>query len=297
MAHAHKRTLVQSLIADKNRGGDHDLICVYLSDRSEELLERFFPTPPNEIIEKATYQDSMGKEHYQCDWRDREHLEYVVEGTCDYITANLVAATEVMLTKGEGKYQTTVGFMDVVVKRSIKRITRASVIPSGPRLQFHRDEVQYDRGCKRVNYEYNYSGRPCTKEAMEWKLWHEPEPSLVEGRIVLPQGPISIPEVLVIRPDGSEKLVDHINCSNHVAAHNIAIEVKDTPTPVSDVVKQFGLYRKYYIADVWLLVTSYPLSASDKKVLEMADIKHMRIGDKFQQWKIKNTEQVESEEF
>ena len=62
----------------------------------------------------------------------------------------------------------------------------------------------------------------------------------------------------------------------------VAIEVKTSPLPVSDIVRQINLYRSYRSFDKWILATTYPLPQSHYDYLANARILHIHLGQRFQ---------------
>jgi hypothetical protein len=64
----------------------------------------------------------------------------------------------------------------------------------------------------------------------------------------------------------------------------LAVEVKATPVPASDVVRQLNLYREFFKAHCWLVVTTYPIAEADLRTFEAASIRHARLGKSFDAW-------------
>jgi len=62
----------------------------------------------------------------------------------------------------------------------------------------------------------------------------------------------------------------------------VAIEVKTSPLPVGDIVRQINLYRSYSTFDTWILATTYPLPQSHFDYLASARILHIHLGQRFQ---------------
>lgn len=63
-----------------------------------------------------------------------------------------------------------------------------------------------------------------------------------------------------------------------------AIEVKSTDVPVSDVIRQINLYRSYSNIGRWILATTYPLNQSQVDCLVNARIRHIHLGQRFQEF-------------
>ena len=73
---------------------------------------------------------------------------------------------------------------------------------------------------------------------------------------------------------------DHIRSS----VERCGIEVKITPTATGDVIRQVKLYRSYSRINDWTVVTAYDLSASDIASLQNENIRHLRLGKRFDEY-------------
>ena len=62
------------------------------------------------------------------------------------------------------------------------------------------------------------------------------------------------------------------------------VEVKINPVPTSDLIRQIKLYREYHNATRWIAALAYSISEEDAKMLALASIRHVRLGDKFTQY-------------
>nr|BDD44595.1 hypothetical protein 2 [Flavobacteriaceae bacterium] len=71
---------------------------------------------------------------------------------------------------------------------------------------------------------------------------------------------------------------------------SIAIEVKVRPVRIGDILRQLNLYRGYYLADHWVVATCYSMSERDRAALQQQDILHVRLGERFQEWKNSNSD-------
>lgn len=68
------------------------------------------------------------------------------------------------------------------------------------------------------------------------------------------------------------------------ASERIVIEVKTTPTPIGDLLRQFRLYKEYsghLKSGRWILATTYDPTATDVETLKEHRIEHLRISDAF----------------
>jgi len=62
------------------------------------------------------------------------------------------------------------------------------------------------------------------------------------------------------------------------------VEVKITPTATSDVIRQVKLYRSYSRIRDWTVATAYDLSAGDIASLQNENIRHLRLGKRFDEY-------------
>ena len=62
------------------------------------------------------------------------------------------------------------------------------------------------------------------------------------------------------------------------------VEVKITPTPTSDVIRQVKLYRSYSGINNWIVATAYGLVSHDVALLENEKIGHIRLGERFREY-------------
>lgn len=196
MAHAHESTQVKRFgVDDEDRKTSrHDLACQYLSEPKKAVT----PFAP------------MIKSHCELMYKGRE------KSRCPVIKAKR-AQTEYCLTKGEGKYLSTIGFLDVL---------------------FTLNAV--------VNYYYK---KDVPADGENW-----PEPAHSE---MLPV--------------------------------SLAIEVKASKSSISEAIRQIELYRQFYpekpVAHCfWVLVTLFPITASERDLLGTAQIWHAQLGDDFEEF-------------
>lgn len=80
-----------------------------------------------------------------------------------------------------------------------------------------------------------------------------------------------------------QKEANHNNDWNGLT---IAFEVKIKCPSIGEVVRQLALYREYFRASLWVLATVDELSDFDLSVLDQAKIKHILLGEKFQEYVI-----------
>src|SRR5262245_42682807 len=61
----------------------------------------------------------------------------------------------------------------------------------------------------------------------------------------------------------------------------VAVEVKIGRVPVADVIRQLRFYMTYTRAELWALATPWPVNAHEMKSLTDSGIKHILLGDAF----------------
>ena len=62
------------------------------------------------------------------------------------------------------------------------------------------------------------------------------------------------------------------------------LEVKITPTPTGDVIRQVKLYRSYSGIRNWIVATAYGLVSQDVALLGNENIGHIRLGERFREY-------------
>jgi hypothetical protein len=62
------------------------------------------------------------------------------------------------------------------------------------------------------------------------------------------------------------------------------VEVKITPTPIREVIRQVKFYRSYSGIDNWIVATAYGLDSSDVALLANENIRHIRLGERFREY-------------
>jgi hypothetical protein len=123
--HAHDRTLIAKLgFADPDKKDDlHDLACRYIGTKAvaNRLASLIYPAQQKPLKRTASGSYRMdGEMHYG---------EYVFDGVIDSPAAIFHRVNyEVPVSKGEGQYKTTIGFMDVELICVVSSVSRFSVI-------------------------------------------------------------------------------------------------------------------------------------------------------------------------
>lgn len=179
--HSHEKTLLQKLgFADEDKGSRHDLACKYLcqSHVHQRVMESFL-----EKHKKGRYKHELVR-------------------SC---------RTEIPISKGEDRYKTTIGFIDVMLLSSV---------------------------------------------------------------LYVPPPPGSASEVI-------HPLDRYDFC--------LKIEVKASPSSISEALRQIQLYREYQDSQescisAWLLVTTFRIPQDDVQLLLREGIQHARLGPKFEEY-------------
>ena len=72
-------------------------------------------------------------------------------------------------------------------------------------------------------------------------------------------------------------------------AKSVVIEVKITPTNVSEILRQIQFYRQHLDPQAerysWVAVTRFPITVEEEAMLAGARIRHLRLGPKFEAYK------------
>lgn len=217
--YAHDRTLLASLgFADLDKRVDrHDLACRYL-------------TRPG-LLEKAT-----GPVFPDVKFFGYEH--------------------ERMLVKGEGKYQTVIGYIDLV----------GAFIYSG---ESWRSE----------GYPVNTRPRDCPH--------CDGYGSTVKEKILCSNCEGSGKSKIYYRceicsSDGKKEIrEDCVLCKGKRYHGELLVEVKINRVQVGDVIRQIDMYRRFSMMETALLVTDYTISTGEKEALLTKDILHVKLGPGF----------------
>jgi hypothetical protein len=83
--------------------------------------------------------------------------------------------------------------------------------------------------------------------------------------------------------------------SDHIRRKELlyGIEVKVTPVSVHEIIRQVKLYRSYSPITAWIVATTYDLSEPEARCLTNENIRHLRLGGKFNEYVVgRQAEQV-----
>jgi len=94
--------------------------------------------------------------------------------------------------------------------------------------------------------------------------------------------------VLKILRLGERSIDGELDEKEDIVFSQIAIEVKSTKTPISDVIRQIRIYREYFIPDqshdgaaIWLMASPWGITPADREALHREQIGHVRLGIEF----------------
>lgn len=258
--HSSERTLLASLgFADPDKKSSrHDLACQYLTlPEVSEKVRRAIDNRPETWIEEF-------------------HTEFHIQ-------------------KGEGKYATTIGFADVMYR--IVHRTKYELVPQNrdwypdyyPRSEWIKSDI--DRNTPVV----------WDEGTRQWGYWREAE-AQAGWAAVLGENPKEW--VKVEWPEEASRFPNHtwrwrlgigfqhsLPYEIRETAYCLLVEVKTTPVPVGDIIRQLNLYRSYLtpsLGDPWgktmVVATTFDITKDDGKVLKAANIVHLRLGAAFDHW-------------
>ncbi len=240
MAYSHDRTLLASLaFADPDKKDPlHDLGCQYIG-RPEVVAalggtrEHTFQVGP---FDGWTKHPQNLEYWYRCSEVVREDELAKRPGTIVTrtfpVVVNGTPAIDVMLTKGEGKYATTIGFIDTIVPRGIKYQAAETEVLQGQYRDFSTEE-----------------------EAQRYAVLGN---KLLEGHSLCPRGAGSSWRVSAFETKAVGERCHETSL--------LLVEVKIKEVGVGDVLRQVNLYRAY--ADMrgwgsdWLVACAFKMSSS-----------------------------------
>lgn len=275
------RTMLASMgFADPDKGDErHDLACRYLAlPENHERLAR-------SLIEPAWKRLSgPGSDKTWVDGRGHVEFSFVRSfGSFRIVRPSI----EHVLSKGEGQYRTTVGFLDVTLPFKFDE-TREGSYRRVVEEQSARVTIEHSIWCDLFPSEspnaFTFVPVPVDK------LSSVVDPSVLTrsrgrpARVLFKGSPGSNDGdgVLVSIPQYREDTVPRTECHEHHC--RIVVEVKTGRVGAGAVLRQIKLYRQFYEADFWVLATPYQLLPDDVATLHAEGIKHIRLGPKFDAW-------------
>lgn len=235
--HSHDRTMIASMgFADPDKKEPlHELACQFLIQRA--VAEKIGAmTRPDRV--RFSFEQKAESQIHHCPTAAELHKRWPSVGGYRGSTVSVCrsasyefdrtilrrALTESPISKGEGKYRTTVGFADVS-------------------LYFE--------------WTYIFAGASEAKGNCCHCEWSPPPDEWLGDT----------PDKTVVHP-----------------GWDADIEVKIAKIPVSDIIRQIGLYREYKRETRWFVVTPWAINPHEKKALGDQRITHIRLGDGFEQF-------------
>ena len=266
--HSHDRTLLARLgFADPDkRLQEHDLACQYLA-QNEVASSLLAP----QIQAEIKRMQKVGKER-------RGSRPVVVEWT-EKVRPQL----EVPLSKGEDKYKTTVGFVDLTLAFTVvarvppeyefEWLERyADILSTLESSGIVFEVVEIPEKDRRPQSETSYvawrfaSGRRALTPQEKVYLYdlHGSDTSTLQNYDL---GRLIIAKTQPLSP-----------CYEY---STVGVEVKITPVGVGEILRQIKLYQEYADHRHWYVVTAFPLSEGDIDALKTNGVLHAKLGSGF----------------
>ena len=314
--HSHDRTLIAKLgFADADKQDPrHDLACEYLATDNRLLtVFEFEPLKPRDnwqetvgtrlLLPKGQYA-KLRDGHYvgslppqfveRHGWAELDDEDaYPVGSKVKLRSSNSKAplvevATEVAVSKGEGQYKTTVGFLDlkavVTLETSFEVEITIQAYTHLPRKKKKAIRAGYIPLEERVEEE--------AATGYIWNRWDHCKSERNSKRFQ-PTSPVAY--------NVTERTIEY---------KSLIVEVKIKPTSVGDMIRQINLYREYVgaipgrhfrepeheyderveeaalaAANIsWGIVTDFDLDTRAISSLERENIVHARLGPAFNTW-------------
>jgi hypothetical protein len=296
---SNDRTMLTKLgFSDPDRKNErHDAICSYVCDRAQAMADV--------IAKPEVITEDISGVAYVADGYDGRAIKDTPRGSVTMEAARLERKADLMdvrsehhLTKGEGKYKTTVGFVDAFftfqVQSTISGLARIDM----PNKALYRIGCESDSslflGTKtsmgKVHIETGRESRtfwePVHKKAKELST------SKYEARGEEAESFLTGTSTTAFNVDymfaRSNEMIMDAESYDYGIRH--CFEVKAGHVPTSDAIRQVLLYREFMPA-TWFLVTGYKVSAMDLEELARADIRHLYAGERFEEWYAKKKEE------
>ena len=288
MAHAHDRTLLSSLaFGDPDKKDPlHDLGCQYIA--RPEVMSAMGMTHAHSF--KASPFDGWEKhptsEKYWFKGQEVLLETEIASRPGQDVSLDLPikagrATFDSMLVKGEGKYATTIGFIDVVVSRYVE-FFGCVVKAKGYRIFGTQEEaVQYINSWGYAYVEGKIS-KVCAVTEANLKRevlhdWREQE-RITQEMLTAPS------------PEGW-RTPNFLTVSDRHTREDISllfVEVKIKEVSLGDVLRQVNLYRGYaqlhYGRTEWLVACAFEMSSSFIDGLRSQNIQVVHLGENFRKW-------------
>lgn len=296
------RTLLTKLgFADPDhKNALHDNICAYVCDRAQVIADMLHP-PEKKVIEE---QGGLTVNRFTVDQRgftvEEQDRGVATAKSRQIAMGNNVSnvQSEYHLTKGQGQYRTTIGFLDIRFDVTVKYSIKATVD-----IDFTIDKLIHCNESLRMYFDFGKHKLAGFSDPKTWSTARDeadkylleklpPRPQWTEERSV-----VKAWEEISNALRNEKRLVtcefsgggylktkyDDNTSHRNGGGFAVGVEVKANPVPIGDVIRQIALYKDY-MPGAWILVTAYELSKMDVDELDRADIKHLLAGDKFHAW-------------
>lgn len=287
--HSHDQTLLAKLgFADPDRRNSrHDLACDYLAqpDIAIKLLAPFI-TKDNPHVVSIPRDIQRLREGGRC-WLSGSsltiHREY--NGICVHRLGTPVSRLERPVSKGEGQYKTTVGFIDVTLQADIHR--RFVGKSRREYEQFKNQGETNELGLKVAKVAFDAIGRRTSTIEVP-----------VEKFALNENGVLTCPDLELPglgyddQPTRWGKLetetevvwsewADADRDLGVLEAACVFVEVKIQPVGVGELLRQINLYREYLPRFPWYAVTAFDMNARELEQLKINRVHHLKLGHGF----------------
>lgn len=278
--HAHDRTLLSRLgFADPDKRDPlHDLACQYLAlAENHERLARLvaqvaWQTEQRHLGYCRNPLLSEGEPYEECEFRYTSSIESLVLGH---------PSLEFPISKGDGRFRTTIGFLDAWLPFSCQE-ARSGKVQAWTLTRYADIRLPVTNG-------FHYRCDPSTLLPSERSVRRNELPEALRARAPAPL-------IFPCKREGEEDIVRVPQYERVWKAEErkssfdgaVAVEVKVASAGIGDVLRQISLYREYVQptspTPFWVLATPFAINATDSKTLRDARIVPIRLGPKFDEW-------------
>jgi len=255
MAYSHDKTLLAKLgFADPDKStARHDLACTYCAQPAvmRKILAMAIPAPKDRVIieecEGMPISSSGPSTH--C---------FSINSFHDTLLAG-PASFEVPLSKGEGQYKTTIGFIDVL-QPQMASYTHSAITEDRRNhlVACFEDSIRKQQEKKGLGVEYR-------------DLYIDQDMKLIKSIKECD------PQTVLANHDRSRQ-------GHRWTERAVGLEVKIAPVTTGTILRQINLYRDYAKNYEWIVVTAFPMNETDLELLASAKIRHAQLGPKFDEY-------------
>ena len=290
MAHAHDRTLLASLaFADPDKKSPlHDLACQYIA--RPEVTASFGWTSEQSYLASPFEGWTKHPQNSLFWFREQEvvseeELRLQLGSVQKRVFPVQIGNTSFdwMLTKGQGQYATTIGFIDVVFLRHVV-LPSVEIKHKKDSFVVFKTEDEAKQYCGRVKkltgyYDVNYqSVEEVRAEDIVKPTTFHAQYRIQQEKLIAPSPAGWRTEHYEIRLQDVEKSIDPF-----------FVEVKIGEVGLGDVLRQINLYRGYlslqgYGSAPWLVAAAFEMSSSFVEGLRSQNIEVVHLGENFRKW-------------